>query len=66
MKSAEFVVVVAVFVVVGGEGEIEVEAVEVVVVAAASWLCLPCRPLWSNGPYERRGFDKRMRHKEGS
>lgn len=64
MKFAEFVVVAAV----GGEGEIEVAVVEAAeaVVVAASWLCLPCHPLWSNGPYQRRAFDKRMRHKEGS
>jgi len=57
MKFVEFVVAAAG---VGDGGVIEV------VVVVASWLCLPCRPLWSNGPYQRKGSDKRMRHKEGS
>jgi len=50
MRFVEFVVVVFVAAGgVGGEGEIEVAAV-----AVASWLCLPCRPLWSNGPYQKK------------
>lgn len=48
-------------VVVDGGGEIEVAAVEIVV----SWLCLPCHPLWSNGPYQKRVFDERMRQIQG-
>lgn len=53
MKFAVLVVVVVVAV--DGGGEIEVASVEVVAVVV-SWLCLPCRPLWSNGPYSKKGF----------